>query len=44
MASPPAATTTVVATIERAAAVGAVVSFVDEEFFGSEGLIDPASC
>ncbi|MFE7935691.1 hypothetical protein ACFU6S_44630, partial [Streptomyces sp. NPDC057456] len=32
---------TVVATLERIAPLGAVVSVVDEEFFGTEGLIDP---
>jgi radical SAM superfamily enzyme YgiQ (UPF0313 family) len=30
-----------VAALERVASSGAVVSLVDEEFFGSEGLIDP---
>jgi len=33
--------TVVVAVLERLAPLGAVVSLVDEEFFGSEGLIDP---
>ncbi|MFJ6392834.1 B12-binding domain-containing radical SAM protein [Streptomyces sp. NPDC091972] len=32
---------TVVATLERVAPLGAVLSVVDEEFFGTEGLIDP---
>ncbi|MEU6997291.1 hypothetical protein [Nonomuraea sp. NPDC046570] len=32
---------TAVAILERVAASGAVVSLVDEEFFGSEGLVDP---
>jgi hypothetical protein len=31
----------VIATLERIATCGAVVSFVDEEFFGQEGLLDP---
>jgi hypothetical protein len=32
---------TVVATLERVAPLGAVLSVVDEEFFGTEGLTDP---